>query len=345
MRMVMRSRFTRLGRLGEVSTVAKCSKCGSKAVIKIPYARMNLCEMHFIEYFEGRVATTVKKYDLLKEGESVLVAVSGGKDSVALLSALTAVAPELRLKVMPLHIHLGLGEYSDESLRVTKEVSRKLGVNTFILSLEEVVGATIPELSAKSSRPPCAVCGLVKRYVLNAAAIEWGVDAVATGHHIDDLAPYALKNILLGDMGAALKLAPVTTGEEGYLARRVRPLYEVTERECLIYAIIKGLPFVKTLCPNVFLGGMDALIRRFLYELDLRHPGVKLRFMRSLARMATRYGVSQARTQAELTRCKYCGLPSRSDVCGFCRLTERVLGSPAGPMVREALKDVRASSH
>ena len=322
--------------------MAKCSKCGSKAVIKIPYARMNLCERHFIEYFEGRVATTIWKYGLLKEGESVLVAVSGGKDSVALLSALTVVAPKLRLKVMPLHIHLGLGEYSDESLRIIEEASRKLGVNTFTISLEDVVGASIPEISAKSSRPPCAVCGLVKRYVLNAAAVEWGVDAVATGHHIDDLAPYALKNMLLGDMGAALKLAPMSVGEEGYLARRVRPLYEVTERECLTYVIVKGLPFVKTSCPNVFLGGMDALIREFLYKLDLRHPGVKLRFMRSLAKAATRRGAGQAGTQAELTRCKYCGLPSRSEVCGFCRLTERVLGSPAGPRVREALRELRS---
>jgi len=321
--------------------VAKCSKCGSKAVIKIPYARMNLCDRHFIEYFEGRVAATIGKYGLLKEGESVLVAVSGGKDSVALLSALTVVAPKLRLKVMPLHMHLGLGEYSDESLRVVKEVSRKLGVNTCILSLEEVVGAAIPELSAKSGRPPCAVCGLVKRYVLNAAAVEWGVDAVATGHHIDDLAPYALKNMLLGDMGAALKLAPVTAGEEGYLARRVRPLYEVTERECLTYVIVKGLPFIKTSCPNAFLGGMDALVRKFLYELDLRHPGIKLRFMRSLARAAARHDANQERTQAKLTRCRYCGLPSRGEVCGFCRLTERVLGSPAGPRVREALEELR----
>ncbi len=324
--------------------MAKCSKCGSKAVIKVPYARMNLCERHFIEYFEGRVAATIKRYGLLKEGDSVLVAVSGGKDSVALLSALAVVASELRLKVMPLHMHLGLGVYSDESLRVVKEVSRKLGMNTFILSLKGVVGAAIPELSAKSSRPPCAVCGLVKRYVLNAAAIEWGVDAVATGHHIDDLAPYALKNLLLGDMEAALKLAPVTAGEEGYLARRVRPLYEVTERECLTYAIVKGLPFVKTSCPNVFLGGMDALIRKFLYELDLRHPGVKLRFMRSLAKIAAKSLASQARVQTELTRCRYCGLPSRSEVCGFCRLTERALGSPAGPKVREALRSIRVSS-
>jgi len=323
--------------------MAKCSKCGSKAVIKIPYARMNLCERHFIEYFEGRVAATIEKYGLLKEGESVLVAVSGGKDSVALLSALTAVAPKLGLKVIPLHVYLGLGEYSEESLEAVKESSRKLAVNTRILNLEEVVGITIPELSAKSKRPPCAVCGLVKRYVLNAAAIEWGVDAVATGHHIDDLAPYALKNMLLGDMDAALKLAPVTTGEEGYLARRVRPLYEVTERECLIYAIVKGLPFVKTSCPNTFLGGMDALIRKFLYELDLRHPGVKLRFMRSLARTAARNLANKTRPQTELTRCKYCGLPSRSEVCGFCKLTERALGSPAGPKVREALRSIGVS--
>jgi len=324
--------------------MTKCSKCGSKAVIKIPYARMNLCEKHFIEYFERRVTATIEKYGLLKEGESVLVAVSGGKDSVALLSALTAVAPKLGLNVVPLHVYLGLGEYSKESLRVVRDVSRKLAVKTFILNLEEVAGVTIPELSAKSRRASCAVCGLVKRYVLNAAAVEWGVESVATGHHIDDLAPYALKNMLLGDMNAALKLTPITKGEEGYLARRVRPLYEITERECLVYAIVKGLPFVKTSCPNTFSGGMDALIKKFLYELDLRHPGVKLRFMRSLARTAAKNLANQTRFQIELTRCKYCGLPSRSEVCGFCRLTERVLGSPAGPKVREALRNAKVSS-
>ncbi len=318
--------------------MARCSKCGRRAVVKLRYARMNLCAEHFTQYFEKRVKDAIVKYGLVSSGESVLAAVSGGKDSAALLPPLIKAADELGFKVVPTHLDLGLGEYSRECLEAVRRLTRALGVDAVVVDVKAAIGAGVADLAEASGKPPCSVCGVVKRYFLNAAALEWGVDAVATGHHLDDLALYALKNILLGELMGAAKLAPRVEGGEGFLARRVRPLYEVGERECLVYAIVKELPFTRTACPNTYIGSLDATIKQFLLNIDERHPGLKLRFMRSLARLARSLRPSPA---AGYGRCPECGMPSRGGVCGFCRLTKSVLGEAAGRRVRNYLRSLR----
>ncbi len=318
--------------------MARCSKCGRKAVIRIHYARMNLCAEHFIEYFEGRVKSAVIKYGMLKHGDSVLVAVSGGKDSAALLASLTSVSKELGIKVKAVHLNLGIGSYSAECLKVIKELSKVLGINVEVVGVKDVLGVGIAELARRSGRPECAVCGLVKRYFINAYALTSRVNAVATGHHIDDLAPYALKNILLGNIGSAAKLGPVAEGVEDYLVRRVRPLYEVYERECLVYALIKGLPFVRNACPYTYVKGIESEVRLFMDSVDVKHPGIKLRFMRSIAKEYARWVSSEG-----YGRCRVCGMPSRGEVCGFCRLTRKALGVEAGPSVIKYLSRIAGS--
>ena len=321
--------------------MARCSKCGRKAVVKLRYARMNLCAEHFTQYFEGRVSETIVKYGLIGRSESVLAAVSGGKDSASLLAALLKAGAQQGFKVIPLHLNLGLGEYSRECLESVEGLGRSLGVGVEVVSVKDVIGVGVADLAEASRKPPCSVCGLVKRYFLNAAALEWGVSAVATGHHLDDLALYALKDILLGELREAAKLAPRVEGGGGFLARRVRPLYEVSERECLIYALVNHLPFTRTACPNTYVGRLDALVKQFLLSLDERHPGLKLRFMRSLAKVWAEAIQPPAESYG---RCPECGMPSRGGVCGFCRLTKRVVGEAAGPRVREYLRGRRPST-
>ncbi len=68
----------------------RCSICGSRAIIRIPDLRRNFCEKHFVEYFERRVQKTIERYQMLKNVKKLLVAVSGGKDSLVLLHVLTS---------------------------------------------------------------------------------------------------------------------------------------------------------------------------------------------------------------------------------------------------------------
>jgi len=313
--------------------VAKCAKCGKKAVIRIPYARMWLCRDHFIEFFEDRVLKAIKRYGLAKKGDRVLVAVSGGKDSAALLSALKRAGDEIGFDVIALHIDLGIGEYSRRNREAVRTLAEQLGVKLVIFDVKAVLGMSIPEMALRSRRPPCSVCGLVKRYVINAAAVELGADAVALGHNMDDMIAYIMKAFITQDISNIHKLGPRTESMKGAVGR-IRPLYDTSEREALAYALMKRLSFNHAECPNAAPGSLEREVKAFMNSLERKHPSIKVqlvrRFYKNLASGAYR-GVAEA----PLYRCPVCGLISDGGICSFCRLTKKLIGRYGGPIVRE----------
>ena len=313
--------------------MAKCRVCGRRAVIKIYYARTALCREHFIQFYERRVERAMTKYGLVGKGWRVLVAVSGGKDSVSLLHVLKRLSDKMGFEVLALHIDLGIGEFSSRALSITEGLCRELSLPLIIFRVRDVLGIGVPELAKLARRPPCSVCGMVKRYVINAVAVEVGADVVATGHNLDDLAANALKEFLNQNLRGVGKLGPKTESISGIAVGRVRPLYDTPEREDLAYALVNKLPFVRTRCPYVAEGSIERYLKRYLNELDALFPGVKVSFMRRLASNLSIYYSEEG-----VRKCRYCGLISSGDVCTYCKVTARGLGGPAGPKTREYIK-------
>ncbi len=306
--------------------LAKCKICGKEAVIKIPYARIALCREHFISYYERRVDATIKKYGLMRKGGRYVVAVSGGKDSLALLVALKSLmdSGELMVDLIPVYVDPGLGGYSLESWSIVRKLSESLGLKPLRLDVRDALGVTVPQLSRLSGRPVCSVCGLVRRYFLNLVALKLNADAVVLGHHLDDLFAYALKSVLLLDNVSLSKLGPKTLSE-GSAVGRIRPLYLITERENLIYAIVKGIPFVKSYCPyRRRKEGIEDYFKKSSVELDVKFPGLRINFMKGLARRGESL-------HEPFKKCRYCGMPSRDEVCSLCKLTLKAVGEPKGP--------------
>ncbi len=317
--------------------MARCSLCGEPAVAYVRYQRRYFCSKHFIEFFEGKVGSTIRRYGMLGEGDLVLVAVSGGKDSAALLGVLQSLREEFKYDLIALHIDLGIGEYSRRSRESAVKLAEYLGVPALVIDLKEVLGAGIPELSRKSRRPPCSVCGLVKRYVINAAAVELGASKVALGHNADDLLSYSMKSFINQDLEAISKLGPKTESLSEVAVGRVRPLYEVYEKEAFLYAYLRGLPFIHDECPNVDLRSLERELKGAVIKLEEGRPGIKLSMLRKLARRLRDY----PSPGGEVRKCRYCGLMTSGDVCSFCRLTERALGEPKGVRIREYVRGRR----
>lgn len=276
--------------------------------------------------------STVEKFKLIRKGHKVIVALSGGKDSVSVLSALKSFSNDLGFKVIPLHLNLGIGKFSEESEAIVKEAAAMLGTQAVVINVRDAIGAGIPELALASKRPPCSVCGLVKRYFINLAAVKMKATSIALGHHLDDLAAYALKAILTGDYDTLRKLGPKTESEEGIAVGRIRPLYLTTERENLVYALVKGLPFMRGKCPNAMRRSFESEIKAFMSNLDVKHPGVRISFMKGVAKELI---PKTPLPTGSIIPCRHCGMPSKDGVCGFCKLTERALGKPAGPRAAE----------
>jgi len=305
----------------------KCQKCGALAVINMRQHRLRLCEVHFVEWFQGLVRRTIEKYEMFTPADRVLVAVSGGKDSLALWDVLL----RLGYQAEGVYIHLGIDEaiaYSHNSL----ESCRRFVTNHHpeavlrVSELEGEYGQTLPALARRTQRgrgKPCAVCGLVKRHIMNRVARDGRFAAVATGHNLDDEAAVLMQNTLHWQTGYLARQAPVLMEREG-LARKVKPLARLYERESAAYALVQGIDYIQEECPFAR-GSTTNFYKELLDRLELSSPGTKQQFYLLFlqAREAGQVAFAEAEG-TELHPCRRCGQPTTAgDLCAFCRLWDR----------------------
>lgn len=312
----------------------KCKKCGEKASVNMRQHRMALCKEHFLQWIPEQTERFIKKYDMFKRDEKILVAVSGGKDSLSLWDIL------VRLGYQADGLYLGLGidtstslsagsgvGYSDESHRLTDEFARRNNLKLHVVDIEKEYGHSIPALSEISFRghgKPCSVCGLAKRHEMNRIARDLGYDVLATGHNLDDEAAVLFGNTLHWEADYLLRQAPVLPGADG-LARKVKPLCRFYEREMTAYAIARGIEYIYEECPFAE-GATQTFYKETLNQLENVRPGSKLIFYLRFLEAKQNGGLFIQKTleQAHLHPCERCGQPtSAPELCSFCRMLEK----------------------
>lgn len=300
----------------------KCQWCDVAAEVFLPYARLKLCRDHFKEYVVRRVRHTVERYDMIRDGERVLVALSGGKDSLVLLHVLSVMAnssnPKLSLKceVEAVTLDLGIKGYSEKCVSVARSYCEKLGVPHHVVRLEELAGFTMDYVASRKGRPTCSVCGAVKRYILNKFGVEMGFDRLATGHNLDDEAAVLLSNYLSANVEFLVRQHPVLPSREGMISR-IKPLFEVSESETTMYAQFQGLVPVDGKCPYATKPSTH-MFKKVLNTLEEEAPATKIRMVRGFLEKVK--PLLEKTSVAPLRKCTVCGYPSSSEVCSFCRI-------------------------
>lgn len=279
-----------------------CQYCDNKAISK------GYCKEHFISYFEEKVNETITEFNLLKKSDSVVVAASGGKDSMTLLFLLK----KFGYNVTALAIDEGIKGYRDKSLEHLQHFCTQNNIILKTVSFEVAFGKKLDTILEKKDWHPCSVCGTFRRYLLNKHAN--GFDAIATGHNADDESQAVLMNLTRANIDLFPRGGPVTTSDAAGFVKRVKPLYFCTEKEILTYALFKGLNAEFSECPNVP-KAYRATIRDALNDYEVTHPGTKENILRHY--LAVSGGVSS--TSAADT-CPECGEPSQRGVCKACRL-------------------------
>ncbi len=311
-------------------TTMKCRKCGSKASVNMRQHKLALCKDHFLEWLPEQTDRFIRKYRMFTPDDKILVAVSGGKDSLSLWDILT----RLGYRADGLYIGLGIDEgigYSAESQRITREFAQQHGLILHILDVEKEYGHTIPMFSAKSQRghgKPCAVCGLTKRHEMNRIARELGYDVLATGHNLDDEAAVLFGNTLTWSTEYLLRQGPVLPSAEG-LARKVKPLCRFYEREMTAYALLRGIDYIYDECPFAE-GSTSIYYKEILNRLETDRPGAKLTFyLRFLeARRREELFNAPGNENSPLHPCSNCRqLTSAPGLCSFCRMILKVSSS------------------
>jgi len=304
----------------------KCRKCENKASIHMRQHKLALCKEHYLEWVPEQTARFIKKYEMFTPTEKILVAVSGGKDSLSLWDIL------VRLGYQVDGLYLGLGidggiNYSHESQRLTEKFATANNLKLHVVDIEKEYGQSIPVLSEISHRghgKPCAVCGLAKRHEMNRIARDLGYDVLATGHNLDDEAAVLFGNTLKWSSEYLLRQGPVLPGADG-LARKVKPLCRFYEREMTAYAIARGIEYIYDECPFAE-GSQSIFYKESLNQLETARPGAKLTFYLSFleARKSGKLFVEKNEKHAQLHPCPKCGQPtSTPDFCSFCRMIEK----------------------
>ncbi len=305
----------------------KCRKCGKPAVINMRHHKLALCADHFVEWMVQQTQRAIEKYKMFTREDRILVAVSGGKDSLSLWDILL----ELGYTADGLYIDLGIenGGYSRTSHeKVTKFVSEHPGARLHVVDVKALYGESIPEVASRVRRgrgKPCSVCGLIKRHEMNRVALEEGYDVLATGHNLDDEAAVLFLNTLHWQTGYLARQAPVLPEEHG-LARKVKPLCRFYEREVAAYALVKGIDYIYDECPFA-VGAKTIYYKTLLNQMEERSPGAKHQFYLNYvdARRHRRIRFSEdEESPPEMHPCPKCGQPTTAPgLCSFCRLWER----------------------
>lgn len=216
-----------------------------------------------------KATRAITDFSMIEDGDRIMVGVSGGKDSWALLQILDVLrqrAP-IRFSLVALNVDSGYADYDHGLIRQTCE-ARGWELRVVHTSIGEVMDDLLD-----AGDTPCSLCARLRRGVLYRLADEVGATKIALGHHLDDFVETLLLNLFFG---GALKAMPARLVSDDQRHVVIRPLAYVTESEARAYTKANGLPVVGCCCPACGdLALQRQRVKRLLMELEREHPGIK----------------------------------------------------------------------
>lgn len=298
--------------------------------------KLALCSDHYLQWFIQQTERFIEKYNIFDPEDQILVAVSGGKDSLGLWDVLNL----LGYKADGLYINLGINSdtsYSLISKQKAQEFARYRGLKLITVDMDETEGASIPEaakLTMRGRDKPCSICGITKRHIMNHVSIEEGYDVCATGHNLDDEVAVLFGNTINWQVGYLLRQSPVLESTPDGFIRKVKPFFRFYERETAAYALLQGIDYIQDECPFA-VGAKTIYYKELLNQMETKRPGLKLNFYLSFLR-AKEDGLFSLRDDiqsADLHPCETCGQPtSAPNQCTYCRTWEKTRSGKATPL-------------
>lgn len=257
----------------------------------------------------------------INKSDKILVALSGGKDSALTLHLLN----KFGYSVEGFYINLNIGEYSQKCLEKIQELCSITNTKLYVYDIVKEMGSSIAFLRTKIQSTEegrglqnCAVCGVIKKWILNKKARELKVDYIATGHNLDDEAQTFLINIFKGNPKLSLKTGPITKGKSNSkFIPRLKPIYYIPEDEIKKYSLKLKLPVSYFPCPCA-VTSYRIEIRSFLENLSSK---VKKNIIKNFEFFTKRFS---SHFSEEINYCQECGEPSRKEICRFCQLMKMI---------------------
>lgn len=292
---------------------AKCTSCRGQATIRLPHHHTLFCPTCFEVFFKRGVTKAMRKFRL-PHATPIMVAVSGGKDSLALWQVLS----DLGYTTKGLHISLGIEDFTESSLAAVERFATARNLPWVRYTIQDTLGHSLDEIERHTRRSICSVCGFLKRQLLNRLTIGEGYSLLATGHNLDDEAGRLLGNMVRHRHQYLEKQSPFLPSTHPRLPAKAKPLYRLDSHEIRIYCALKGIQPVEGKCP-FSRGATSHIFQEALEFLEDRMPGTKREFLFSFLRQR-----SDSAASVPFGTCRFCGEPTYSDLCSVCRLLDQM---------------------
>jgi uncharacterized protein (TIGR00269 family) len=295
----------------------ECSICGKKAVYENKPGKNFLCKMHFMESVEKRFRQELRREVTFgRDGTTISVAISGGKDSSVLLYLLHKTLNKRRdVKLEAFTIDEGIKGYRNSGLESASKLCSELNIPHNTISFRDAFNTEMDQIVSGNDHlegSPCSYCGPMRRDLMNRMSKEINADYVALGINLDDYAQSIMMNVIRGDFERMARMAPHKRVIDG-LVPRITPLRKIYEKEVKLYAILAGINHDSNWCPYAMKAQRNKA-RELINELEEEIPGTKLAIEGFLEKL-------QDNIHTEPTmihRCENCGNPANGKYCSSC---------------------------
>ena len=253
---------------------------------------------------------------MIQNDELVAVAVSGGKDSLALLKIINEMSNTHNFRLKAITIDEGIPGYRNEALEIVEKFCSELKVEHKIYSYKELFDLTLDsalELRENEKTSSCSICGTLRRRAIDHAAKDIGADVIATGHNLDDTLQTFVINMLSGDTN---KIGWMDPDNSGNTLRKIKPFCEIYESEIVFYAFTNNLPFQSEPCPHMN-EGIRTEIREFLNSLETQHSGIKNNLYQSIIKISQ---IVKDSNYKQKKLCGKCGNECTGSICSVCNV-------------------------
>ena len=183
---------------------------------------------------------SVKKYELVSEGDKIAVCISGGKDSFLMAKCMQELSRHGQFSFETRFIVMDPG-YSPRNRKLIEENAQKTGIDVEIFSSD--IFAVVDSVGGGS---PCYLCARMRRGYLYEYAKKIGCNKIALGHHFDDAVETTMLSLLYGAEVKTMLPKLRSTSHPGM--ELIRPLYAVRERDIVAWAQYNGLSFLRCAC-------------------------------------------------------------------------------------------------
>jgi len=224
-----------------------------------------------------KVTRAITAHDLIEDGDRVMVGLSGGKDSWALMQILDVLRRRAPITFSLVAVTVDSG-YEGFRHDLIHQACVARGWEHHVERTS--IGSVMDDL-LDAGDTPCSLCARFRRGVLYRLAAGLGATKIALGHHSDDFIETALLNLFFA---GALKAMPAKLVSDNGHHVVIRPLVLVSEDEARAYAKESDLPIVGCCCSACGdLGLQRQRVKRLIFDLEREHAGVKSSMLRALS--------------------------------------------------------------